>query len=425
MTGTAVARPARPASAAEVDTDRRKKAHFPCFDGFRAVAAMSVLITHVSFISRVNNIPAVGVFLARLDIGVAFFFLISGFLLYRPFVAAHLAGRPAPRLRPYLRRRALRIFPAYWLALTVSLFVFHSEHHLGLRDLVIFYGLLQIYDRHHLLHGLTPAWSLCTEVSFYLFLPAWAWLLRRAVGPVTTVSRRVGAELVGLVGLYAVSVVFRLFVLSSWFGGLHIWWFDADRVAAQTWLPAMLDYFSLGMALAVLSAWAATDEAHRLFAAAAEWLGDRAWLCWTLGGLTFWTVSTHIGLPVDLRPYGRWVTLERQLLYGITAFFLLLPGIFGPQRRGAIRAFLLNPVVQWVGLVSYGVYLWHDIWIAKFLEWTGYHPFTGHLLVMLGFVVVLTLAASALSYAVVEKPALSLKTRSPAGAGRRRAGERA
>jgi peptidoglycan/LPS O-acetylase OafA/YrhL len=38
-------------------------------------------------------------------------------------------------------------------------------------------------------------------------------------------------------------------------------------------------------------------------------------------------------------------------------FGLLLPAVFGDQRRGLVRRFLANPAVSYVGLVSYGVYL--------------------------------------------------------------------
>ena len=47
------------------------------------------------------------------------FFVLSGFLLYRPFLAADLDGLRPVALRDYARRGVLRIVPAYWLALTV------------------------------------------------------------------------------------------------------------------------------------------------------------------------------------------------------------------------------------------------------------------------------------------------------------------
>ena len=53
--------------------------------------------------------------------GVAIFFLLSGFLLSGPFWGAYDAGRPMPSLRTYALRRAARIMPGYYTALTVSL----------------------------------------------------------------------------------------------------------------------------------------------------------------------------------------------------------------------------------------------------------------------------------------------------------------
>ena len=110
--------------------------------------------------------------------GVAFFFVISGFLLYRPFLAARFAGRPAPRIRDYARRRVLRIVPAYWLALTVLTAT------VGLcgafsRDWWIYFGLLQNNSQATVLCGIGPAWSLCIEASFYVALPLWALLMAR------------------------------------------------------------------------------------------------------------------------------------------------------------------------------------------------------------------------------------------------------
>ena len=68
--------------------------------GLRALAALSVLLTHVAFASGANSASILGVFFARMDGGVAVFFVLSGFLLYRPFILAHVRGRPRrPRAR--------------------------------------------------------------------------------------------------------------------------------------------------------------------------------------------------------------------------------------------------------------------------------------------------------------------------------------
>jgi len=76
-----------------VGTEHPERMQFPSFDGLRALAALSVLLHHVAFASGITTGSRFGPYTARFDVGVAVFFLISGFLLYRPFVAARLAGQ--------------------------------------------------------------------------------------------------------------------------------------------------------------------------------------------------------------------------------------------------------------------------------------------------------------------------------------------
>ena len=87
---------------------------FPLVDSLRALAALGVLMTHASWFSGLNYRASPGRFTQRLDVGVALFFLISGLLLYRPFVLANLKRSSAPASGPYAWRRFLRIMPAYW-----------------------------------------------------------------------------------------------------------------------------------------------------------------------------------------------------------------------------------------------------------------------------------------------------------------------
>jgi peptidoglycan/LPS O-acetylase OafA/YrhL len=383
---------------------------FPCFDGLRAIAALLVLVGHVTFNARANRYGWLGPFVARTDIGVAFFFLISGFLLYRPFGLAGLGGEAGPRFGPYLKRRILRIIPAYWVALTFTLFVFRTQHHLLLKDAVIYYGFLQIYDKSHALGGMVQAWSLCTEMSFYLFLPAWAWLTLKVSRRANTLAGRARVQLAGIAVLYSVSVAFRLLLMtassrSSFVAGP----FTLTPGIAATWLPATLDYFALGMLLAVVSGWSArSKDASRLAAS----LGSTPWMWWSLAGAAFWVVSTRIGLPLDLRPYGEAATLERQFLYGLVAFCLLVPAVFGEQDRGLIRRALRNRTVQWLGVISYGVYLWHLMWVHQFLVWTERRDFEGRTLEMLVFVFTVTVASASLSWVIVERRALRWKNAS-------------
>src|SRR5687768_15093619 len=99
---------------APVDTgSQRSIGRLAALDGYRAIAATAVLATHVGFLTGSSVDGPLAPMLSRLDVGVAIFFVLSGYLLYRPFLAAALDRRPGPSLRSYLWRRALRIVPLY------------------------------------------------------------------------------------------------------------------------------------------------------------------------------------------------------------------------------------------------------------------------------------------------------------------------
>ncbi len=380
---------------------------FPCFDGFRAIAALSILLTHVGFASGLNGRSSFGAYTARMDIGVSIFFLISGFLLYRPFLAARMAEGPSPRVGSYFWRRALRIFPAYWVALTIVIFVLGH----GPRDaesLVLWYGLIHVYSLDHVIGPIVQSWTLSTEITFYLFLPAYAWFMTRVTRGGST-QRRYRSELIGLAVLYATAFAFRITLLAG----------DASARVNGTltkWMLANLDLFALGMLLAVMSLWVSERERRTPFGL------DRSWapgVCWALAGLCFWVVSTRLDLPrqtIDYEPLGE---LAQQFLYGVIAFLLLLPGVFGPQDRGLIRRFLRNPIVQTLGLISYGLYLWQNVWVEEYVDWTSAREFSTPFLEMLAVVLVLSLIAATISYVVVERPVLRLKNWGPLATSRR------
>ena len=93
-------------------------------------------------------------------------------------MAARANGEPRPRTDRYLRRRALRILPAYWFALTV-LAVFPGIVGVFTGDWWRYYFFLQLYDRDTVVLGIPITWTLCVEVTFYLALPLWAAGVRR------------------------------------------------------------------------------------------------------------------------------------------------------------------------------------------------------------------------------------------------------
>jgi peptidoglycan/LPS O-acetylase OafA/YrhL len=365
---------------------------FPCFDGFRAIAACMVLLVHASIVTGVVQNVRAGPFLARMDAGVAVFFVISGFLLYRPYVIEHLGGRDALPTRSFWRRRVLRIFPAYWVALFVIAYVLRQRS-VPAADAPIYFGLLQVYSPTHVLGGLSQAWSLCTELSYYALLPLYAWVLGRRQTPP---ARQVWVEWTGLGVLVIISLGFRAFVRAA----------DVSTHVLN-WLPAWLDLFAFGMALAVLSATVErTGRPGRLVTA----VGRRPALCWLGAVVAFWVVATRLDLPAGIAPVSVVQELGRHYLYGLVGLLIVLPGVFGDQRKGLIRRMLQSRPVVAVGVVSYGVYLWHISMLEKVtphLRDLGSAEFP--VVVVVGLA--LTYVVARASYVIVEKPALRLKGR--------------
>jgi peptidoglycan/LPS O-acetylase OafA/YrhL len=159
----------------------RRVSSFPCLDGVRALAAMTVIAYHLCMsilIIDPGALPPVIVrHIAALDrFGVAIFFMLSGFLLYRPYVLAQLRGRPAPRPIDFWIRRGARIMPGYWFALAgamvlgVAVFTRPSAG-----DYLTAVALLQNYRAYGVLSfGLVVAWTLVIEVAFYALMPGFA-----------------------------------------------------------------------------------------------------------------------------------------------------------------------------------------------------------------------------------------------------------
>jgi peptidoglycan/LPS O-acetylase OafA/YrhL len=100
----------RPAHPADPSQPAPRSAHFPLFDSLRAIAALSILVYHLTGYFGVS--PTVQAYTGHLDMGVTVFFVISGFLLYRPFVRARLRGQSDVATGGYAWRRVLRIAPA-------------------------------------------------------------------------------------------------------------------------------------------------------------------------------------------------------------------------------------------------------------------------------------------------------------------------
>jgi peptidoglycan/LPS O-acetylase OafA/YrhL len=374
-----------------------RSGRFPLLDSLRAIAALSVLGFHAAFFALVRSDSPLRPYTAHLDVGVSVFFLISGFLLYRPFVRTRLLGEQAPRVLPYAWRRFLRIVPAYWVALTIVALWLSLPGVFTSSGIPTYYGFLQIYDASTSIGGIGQAWTLCVEVTFYAFLPLWAVLMRRVGGGV----RR---ELVALALLWIASLVYKVWALdqispSSLLSGPYL----------QP-LPNFLDQFAIGMALAVLSVHLeGLDRLPR----PVEFLRRHDWIPWVFAALAFWVVSVRVGFTG--RPFvgpTRRMFIARHELYTLVAVGLIVPAIVAEPGRGVVGRILASRVLTYLGLVSFGIYLYHfavvkqlDDWLAGTIAGPPEFRFVVHaLLAAVGAIVL-----ASISYYVVERPALRLK----------------
>ena len=171
-------------------------------DGMRAVGAIAVVATHTAFWAGIYGDGVLGALTHRLEIGVAIFFVLSGFLLGRPWVARALAAEPASpargSVRRYYRKRFFRIFPVYVLTVVAAMALLPENRGDGLGVWLQNLTLVAHLVDPTLPAGLTQMWSLTVEACFYLVLPLLGWaLVRLARGS----RRRLAATLGGVVAL--------------------------------------------------------------------------------------------------------------------------------------------------------------------------------------------------------------------------------
>ena len=136
---------------------------FPVLDTWRAVGALAVLTTHTTFQTGTYLGHGIwGTLLARLDVGVAIFFVLSGFLLSRPWFARAGARRACTRPHAaYFRKRFLRIYPVYFVTVVLALSLSGRERrHQSAGTWVANLLVADTYVRDQLPHGLTHMWSI-------------------------------------------------------------------------------------------------------------------------------------------------------------------------------------------------------------------------------------------------------------------------
>ena len=323
--------------------------------------------------------------------GVFVFFCISGFLLFRTYVAWILDDVSFPSYLWYLRRRLLRIIPLYWVVLTVYvLFVDGAKVGPGIGDKLRIYSLTQIYSFGRSLEGIFTAWTLCIEMGFYLSLPLIAWGLRWVAKRAGNDPRlRVYAIFGGISVLVAASLAWKVYYFE---------YADAFSAFRSIWPPAFLDAFAAGMALA---AYSAAHQRNLIRVPSIDLWRETSWLCWVSAAGFFWIVMLA-------RPFfSPEMTAAQELIqhYGLIAAGLLavLPAI-SDETTVVGKIMEVNPL-RYLGEVSYGLYLWHPAVVLTLFEKDPTMSEPARLLI----VSAISIALAILSFEAIEKPTLLLK----------------
>jgi peptidoglycan/LPS O-acetylase OafA/YrhL len=373
---------------------------FPLFDGLRAIAALGVLFGHCASITFLDLESSGGEAIADMQIGVTIFFVISGFLLYRPFVSADMQGHEHPPTLVFYARRALRIFPGYWFALTLIGLLPAVVGVLNEGDWWRYYLLLQNYEGGEAVfaRGIGPAWSLSVELAFYATLPLFAVAMSRLGGSDPT--RRMVRDLAALGVLALVSAGTRALVvgdLNAANGEGDHWYWNLTLT-----LPLFLAWFAVGMAFATVSSWSSATGRTPGPIRTASRNPTAVW------GAALWLYALLV-LTTD--PLNRIEDEPHHLLAILVAGLIVFPAAFPhPSGRGVPAKVLALPLVAWLGLISYGIFLWAGpVTVALFYEVALDFGEPFWVLAPLAFAA--SVAAGAFSYYVVERPFLRLKNR--------------
>ncbi|MEO9326896.1 acyltransferase family protein [Gordonia aurantiaca] len=387
-------------------------------DGPRGIACWAVLIVHVAVQNSPDTMAQGG--LQLLGQALIFFFALSGFLLYLPYVKGIVRGRPSPPdVRSYATHRLLRVFPAYLLIFLVANYILRAcfvvnewlagevgtDAGTGMitdpGQLLANLTLTQTYFPQYLQTGISPSWSLTLEFGFYLSLPlfGWAmWWLRRRFGThaaVLVLTPPVILIVIGTIGKIVAAQVAEAEGITE--------------VPEQNWGPN-------AVAVILRSFFAAADNfAFGMFATA-------AFVAVGAGHISVGTARRmRIGATIALAPSllvmlvliasgSSFQSTFTAIASALVILIIVLPPAAGQDSKLA-RALDWKPL-DYSGRVSLSIYLWHfplmivlgRMDLLQGDSWAG-------LIANVMLVGAVTLVFAGLTYRCVEQPAMAVARR--------------
>jgi peptidoglycan/LPS O-acetylase OafA/YrhL len=348
-------------------TQQSKLQHLPELDSLRTLAVFMTLLAHFSPV----NIP-------YMWYGVPIFFTISGFLITTILlrtVNENPAGSKLVVIKNFMVRRVLRLFPIYYLFI---IFFWLAKKYLALylwKD--EFTPYFFTYTPNFLIHKIgsdaagcfSHLWSLGVEEQFYLF---WPWIL---LFPAEK---------------YRLPVIFSMIGVSLIYIFIN---YTDSAIGALTFT----NFHTLGAGAILACLYVRQD-------AVIDWLKGNRHL---LFNLTF--LHLVIVLIFFKNESGFW-HLYREISLCLCTFSIVLVSIFG--WKGIIGYITRNKQVQYIGMISYGIYLYHMPVPFVYRAIAGrFFPSATHLtpLVFMVLCFAITIVLAAFSYEFIEKRFLRLK----------------
>lgn len=368
-------------------------------DGLRGLAALAIVVHHASFMSgstfRDSRLSAIW---ARLDVAVPVFFGLSGYLLFEPMLRRIVEDRPQASMLTFWRRRVVRIFPAYWAALLIQLAIGAIAVG-GAGGLLLTLTLTHAYAGEKAITGITQSWSMATEVGFYLLLPFFAMLCAALSRRRPKVQRVMVAAVLAVVCI-AISTITRPLWTQYRLPGYRNYRFTVFANA---------DFFAVGLLAACLVV--GGDVSDRLAQARSRlFVRPTYWYVASLCTLLF--VSWQLDLPRGLAEGSLESGIARQAGYFLVALLAVAPACCAGPTGWGQRLLGSRPFV-WLGVVSYGVYLWHQVFISapsggrgllfRLFDWPN---FAAPMLPLVILTIAGSLVLGAISWYLLERPLL-------------------
>lgn len=299
-------------------------------DGLRGIAIALVVAYHCTLVYGVRF----GAFdaLARTGfLGVELFFALSGFCMLYPYARARFAGTAPPSWSTYASRRAMKIVPSYLLALgvfTVLAAPRYDDRGALVAALLAHVAFVHPFFPQHFQAISAPLWTIGIEVQFYVLFPLVCGLFVRR-------------PLTGFSLLVVVAGGYRLLLDAL---RLDTTFFPTSQVLA------FLDVFAAGMLAAYVVAWYRSGAAR--VPERAMTLTALVTAALALAGLTLLAQSSVLTNDADFFTWhARWrLSLAALLFVLVTTSSLAFP---------SWRRVLANPVLVFLALISYNLYLWH------------------------------------------------------------------